>query len=264
MTRRAALAILAVVLGGVPSSACVAQCAAGAGPCDKPHSGPGCGEVACCETVCAFDPVCCDSEWDEVCVEEAAELCAGIPCPMEGNCFEAHEGAGCEIEDCCFFTCEFDSFCCNANWDWICAEEAGRLCGARACTIPVPPNAIPEEELCGEHLNDGCSLSSTASVPIDCGTVIDGTCGTGSPRDTDWYTITLASPGRVVWSAEAEFPVQLLVLGGTCEGVLQLAAEAYGEPCASAAIDTCLDAGTWFLIVGPGYPERNLNRGVPC
>ena len=96
------------------------------------------------------------------------------------------------------------------------------------------------------------------------GTVIDGTCGTGSPRDTDWYTITLASPGRVVWSAEAEFPVQLLVLGGTCEGVLQLAAEAYGEPCASAAIDTCLDAGTWFLIVGPGYPERNLNRGVPC
>jgi len=38
--------------------------------------GPGCNDVRCCQTVCAVDPFCCESNWDGICGGEAQRLCA--------------------------------------------------------------------------------------------------------------------------------------------------------------------------------------------
>jgi hypothetical protein len=62
------------------------------GPCGDPAAGscyenngtPGCDNLACCETVCAVDPYCCDVEWDALCVDEAVSLC--VPPPANDDC----------------------------------------------------------------------------------------------------------------------------------------------------------------------------------
>lgn len=56
-------------------SACFLACGPDAGSCFAPRSSPGCDAISCCETVCANDPFCCRTAWDEMCVEAAARLC---------------------------------------------------------------------------------------------------------------------------------------------------------------------------------------------
>ncbi|MCA9290044.1 MAG: hypothetical protein KDA25_02885 [Phycisphaerales bacterium] len=53
-----------------------------AGPCDIPHSTPGCDNPDCCAAVCAVEPFCCTVEWDALCVALAQDLC-GHPCDIE-------------------------------------------------------------------------------------------------------------------------------------------------------------------------------------
>ncbi len=37
--------------------------------------GPGCTDLACCMTVCQFDPFCCETQWDGVCVDATLAFC---------------------------------------------------------------------------------------------------------------------------------------------------------------------------------------------
>src|SRR5262245_29320919 len=47
--------------------------------------GPGCTDTECCFAVCAFDPFCCQTAWDGICAQEAADNCAGAP-PVNDEC----------------------------------------------------------------------------------------------------------------------------------------------------------------------------------
>jgi hypothetical protein len=53
-------------------------CGPGAGNCCVPHASPGCNDLSCCSAVCDFDPFCCDTQWDNICVSEAQKLCGGL------------------------------------------------------------------------------------------------------------------------------------------------------------------------------------------
>jgi hypothetical protein len=101
----------------------------GSGNCD--HSpdteggplDPSCGE--CEETVCALDSYCCDTAWDDVCVDEAATECGNAchdPCvtggPMGASC------GTCEGD-----VCAADPFCCDNSWDSACIIGAQDVCG---------------------------------------------------------------------------------------------------------------------------------------
>jgi len=60
------------------------MCADPLGDCCMPNGTPGCDDMTCQDTVCAFDPFCCDTEWDGQCAGEAAMEadCAGVgSCP---------------------------------------------------------------------------------------------------------------------------------------------------------------------------------------
>lgn len=59
------------------------SCGTGAN-CGLEHQGPGCNDINCCSAVCAADPSCCASDWDVLCVNQAAVLC-GIA-PEHDNC----------------------------------------------------------------------------------------------------------------------------------------------------------------------------------
>ncbi|MCI0631847.1 MAG: hypothetical protein L0Y44_14465 [Phycisphaerales bacterium] len=41
---------------------------------------PGCSDANCCELVCSFDPFCCQTFWDRICVNEARA--SGCPCDV--------------------------------------------------------------------------------------------------------------------------------------------------------------------------------------
>ncbi len=155
-----------------------AQCGPGAGNCFDPagNGSPGCEDETCCNNVCAADPFCCESTWDQVCAGEAEAICNGVPtvaccntgvlgngtcidipeanclaafgepqapgttcavdgcpvdgCPGAGSCFdpEGNGSPGCEDADCCEIVCLDDPFCCESQWDDLCAEAALELC----------------------------------------------------------------------------------------------------------------------------------------
>ena len=52
----------------------------GEGSCFENNGTPGCEDETCCETVCAIDSFCCNFFWDQICADEAAELCGEPPC----------------------------------------------------------------------------------------------------------------------------------------------------------------------------------------
>lgn len=50
-------------------------CTADAGRCWTDTGTPGCNDVECCNAVCAVDPYCCTTVWDDVCAAQIDELC---------------------------------------------------------------------------------------------------------------------------------------------------------------------------------------------
>jgi hypothetical protein len=46
--------------------------------CCEEHESVGCEDESCCNIVCAEDSYCCETEWDDICVEEAKELCGEL------------------------------------------------------------------------------------------------------------------------------------------------------------------------------------------
>ena len=61
-----------------------AQGCGGGESCCIEHGDPGCSDVLCCSAVCEGDPFCCDSNWDDLCVADATNLCGDL-CDACGN-----------------------------------------------------------------------------------------------------------------------------------------------------------------------------------
>lgn len=92
-----------------------------------------CGD--CVEAICTADPFCCNTAWDNYCVEAAnleaacADICSGgcahDPCEVGGPLDD-----GCDA--CVTSICAMDDWCCINDWDSICveytAEDANCYC----------------------------------------------------------------------------------------------------------------------------------------
>lgn len=109
---------------------CPGVCGAGAGDCFAANATPGCDDTECCEVVCALDPFCCDVQWDGVCAEQAMlsqacghgdSVCSEIAGMPGAECCDSHGGIGCSQFQCCMCVCDLDPFCCEVEWDEICA-----------------------------------------------------------------------------------------------------------------------------------------------
>lgn len=60
-----------------------------AGACNVVHATPGCSDVTCCNIVCNLFPSCCDTGWDQSCVDIAIPECGFYSCTPVGpanNC----------------------------------------------------------------------------------------------------------------------------------------------------------------------------------
>jgi hypothetical protein len=233
------------------------------GPCDQVHAAPGCHTTPCCEAVCSVVPDCCDVTWDQLCVDLVRDECDGPPCPSFGACDTVHDDPGCNDPDCCLRVTDLDGVCEGATWDWVCAERAIALCGLPPCTVTVPAGAIDEGEPCYEHLNDGATRAGEMQS-IACGQVFAGTCTTGAPRDTDWYSLGSEGERRITVTVDAEFPLEVHLMRGPTSGPLEAVETFHGGRCAPVLIDRCIQGGPWSVVVTLGQSMGPLRSGQPC
>jgi hypothetical protein len=73
--------------------------------------------------VCAIDPTCCNTVWDQGCADQAAITC--VTCGNSvASCYVEHGTPACEDLDCCTRVCALDPTCCQTAWDAGCASLA--------------------------------------------------------------------------------------------------------------------------------------------
>ena len=115
-------------------------------------------------------PVCGNNQCQQ---QENCYTCPQDCGQCKGNCCEAHDGVGCEDPEVTACVCEMDFFCCDSNWDGICANLAEDQCKADCgCT----PNC--DNKQCG---GDGCGG-------------VCGWCAPGSWCDADGQCIVVCEP----------------------------------------------------------------------
>jgi len=231
--------------------------------------GPGCTDIACCELVCALDPFCCDTQWDGICVGSAQANCDVPACPFEcdpgataegepcgtdtnggcnsppqgvSNCCFAGPQTGCDDAACEALICGQDPFCCDTQWDGLCAGAAQAQCGLDCSG------------------NGGLPFGS-----ISCGESICGNAwADGGTRDTDWYELTLG-PGNteITFSIANNLPMVIGIVdtGGVpdCSLATALNPFAVSGLCGTASFTACLPAGTYWFFAAP-----NGFEGFPC
>lgn len=233
------------------------------GRCDEPRTTPGCFTTPCCEAVCAVIADCCEVAWDQACVDLAADECDGLVCPSEGACDAVHDFPGCADPDCCARITPLDGYCFDALWDQACVDRVLELCGLPPCTVTVPAGAIDEGEPCYERRNDGASRAGEHEV-IACGEAYSGTCTTGAPRDTDWYSLGAGGPRRVRVTVDAEFPAEVHLVRGEFAGPLSVPETHFGGRCEPIVIDRCIDGGPWYAVVTLGQGAGPIRSGQEC
>lgn len=136
-----------------------------AGSCCEPNLSPSCEDKRCCNAVCGEDPFCCDVTWDLECVRMArqsprcdcgANWDCGDPCA--GECCLPNFTPKCNDAACCNAVCDIDSYCCDVEWDLVCATGALETDGCDG-----PEEACPAPQ-CGEpDAGDCCFANGTPS-----------------------------------------------------------------------------------------------------
>ena len=188
---------------------CPDQC--GGGACPNPtHScftvgTPGCDTPDCCFTVCTVDIFCCINSWDAECALVASLLCGcdnntapGV-CGQSnaGPCTTPHETPGCNDCKCCNIVCLEDPFCCEAEWDTQCAEQAAIECdrcgdvNSGDCCVAHASPSCNDPECCCTVCN-ALPFCCTISWDQDCAAFAAAPCGDcttcGSPSAGDCFT----------------------------------------------------------------------------
>jgi hypothetical protein len=240
------------------------SCGPPAGDCDTEHAGPGCFTTPCCEKVCTFDMDCCMVSWDAECVELARVECLGLVCPSRGDCATGHGGPGCEDSTCCDRVRRLDPSC-GSVWDELCAELVPLACAGEAPVVTPPVDAIDEAELCYDWRNQGCGFrAAPVHDALALGAPVKGSVTGDGARDVDAFLFSVAERRAVRLELHADFPAQLVLASGPCEGPLDTIVETLTLPGGSAVIDRVLESGDYRLTIGMAVATRTLRKGQPC
>jgi hypothetical protein len=128
------------------------------GACCSPGTGVGCSDDVVEACVCAIDPACCESGWDELCAKHVIDAGCGSCDRGVGtndvpvDCCMPLEDPGCLDEVAADCVCEVDPFCCMVQWDQVCVDT-GIASGCLACAEPLGPAAT---SCCSPQIEPGC------------------------------------------------------------------------------------------------------------
>jgi hypothetical protein len=183
--------------------------------------------------------------------------------PGAGDCCVANGTPFCNDADCCNAVCADDPFCCDTEWDAICAGAAAAVCAVCDVDCPIDCSGATSEEgePCGDDTNGGCNNPDELVSFADVGDVICGTYWADEDfRDTDWYEFSIAENKILSFSVTGSIPTNLFLVSASCPpAVIEVAVGVVGS-CDPVVIgDTCLPAGSYRVVVVP----QNFN-GSPC
>lgn len=145
-----------------------------AGDCCEANGTPSCDDQACADATCALDSFCCDTQWDQTCVDVAASTSECECAPIggsegggTGDCCEPHESTGCEDQACEDAICDLDPFCCDDQWDDVCTDAAFED-GACDCEGPGTTTGAPVDMdlLINEVLYDHPGVDADVFIEI--------------------------------------------------------------------------------------------------
>ncbi len=255
-----------------------AACGTGSQNCCVANDGPYCSDIDCCTIVCALDSFCCDTSWDQACADLASVECVlcnfGLACGKSSNdCCAAATTVGCSDSTCCEAICAADSFCCQTQWDQLCADAA--LLNCAICDVPceLPTGTAFEVEPCGADSNGGCNDPVGSSEPIALGDIVIGTYWSSTElRDTDWYTLTLTEGTQVTASLYTTAPAFVAFVDINACTIIGAISGTSGCP---RSTSVCLPAGNYYIVAlmsgffdSPcGNPDSDYAlevTGVPC
>jgi len=180
-----------------------------------------------------------------------------VPCgdPKSGDCCAANGTPSCSDEACCNSVCAADAYCCDVEWDQICADQAAFLCGAcGAGSCEIATGNVTEVEACGEDFNGGCNGGGTEIAAV--GDTITGTFwADGDVRDTDWYTLSLTEATEVTLTISGNMPCFAAFVDTACTGILGTVTNGN----CGGTTSLCLPPGDVYVVALPA-----TFNGFPC
>jgi len=166
----------------------------GEGSCFEPHEEPGCDDLACCELICLVDPFCGDGRCDQLCVDEAGQLCGLTPCelgdcpvtatlePETTDCWD-RVNDGCNLFTSAFTPITCDEVVCGTAWtsgsrdtDWyeITVDDRTEISWTVASEFPsevfIIKGSCDETFTVAASVFGGGCLDATARLVVDPGT----------------------------------------------------------------------------------------------
>ncbi len=171
------LAVVALALAAAPVAE--AQCGTpSSGSCFAVQTTPSCDDAGCCKIVCAADPFCCSTQWDELCAQAAVTTCPNCGNPSNGDCLVAHPTPYCDTPECCSTVCAVDPYCCSNQWDAYCVSGATELC-VRECGGPLAGSCCTPKS--GPYCDDAaCCTVVCGADPYCCEQQWDSVCATAA------------------------------------------------------------------------------------
>ncbi len=180
----------------------------------------------------------------------------GGGCGEGGSCCEPNFGSvGCSDTECCQTICAGDPFCCETEWDDICADQA--LTGCAACLVDcsLPAFTGQEQEPCGSDFNGGCNGGGVEFVSTLPAAIKGSFWADADSRDTDWYEVTISESSTISMSVYSTMPcfaalvdpIACTIIGSVSTG-----------SCPSTG-GVCVIPGTYWVVALPqGF------SGFPC
>lgn len=144
------------------------------------------------------------------------------------------------------------------------------ICSASDSSAPVmkrfrthyfdcPFSANPENEACGDTVNNGCQLAVPTFDTAFCG---DTVCGTAwlykQSRDTDWFVLQINDTSDVTMTFKAEFACQAGIKASPCPSN-DFIVSSWLSPGWQTSLLRQLVPGTYYIYFAPSY-----NGDVNC
>jgi hypothetical protein len=125
------------------------------------------------------------------------------------------------------------------------------------CVLTPPGPGTPENEPCGTDTNGGCNSLPEIFGSIACGEVVSGNAwASAGTRDTDWYQLDLDGPHQITITGQAQFPLQLFIIGNVCPATIVAAGSA--PICGIATVSATVGGSVRIFAGNTGFD------GNPC
>jgi hypothetical protein len=195
------------------------------------------------------DPVITCSPAITVSADPTVPLCAG------SDCCSPHLSLGCSDSACTAIVCGDDAFCCNVQWDGICADEATDLCGPvqSPCLGAVVSFTVTATDNCDLTPTVVCSPASGSFFPIGTTTVNCTATDDCGNTDSCSFTVTVTPTNQVL--------VDMKILVGSFTAPTATRCIRFQADECSAAIDESVlftNDGLGYQASGPIFIE------MPC